>query len=601
MLLRILRMTKFILPYRWQFIFLLFDGFFSGLVNGGVAAMTGFFVKLFSDNIPNERALTALLGKYAELPYLQPFLNTYGDAFSKMNLFYGGVVIFVVLVILMAVSLYYQSYISEWLAARVGTDTRMFMTEKLLQLDFSFFKKMRMGDILMRINGDLHLLGQALFLLTIILTRPMNILVCFVYIFIINWQLALWAMIGMPIAIVILNKLSKKMRSTAMLTQKWSVNVSDSMVQFIGGISTVKSFACEDFELKNFREHNEKVFLASAKRSRAVSAERPITSLCSKVGVLVVFIISGQMIIANELSPGDLMTFLVALSFMYAPGKELSKANASLQTCLPGAERVFEILDTPIMVVDGKNTLNGFNRDLTFKHINFAYEPNKPVIKDFSLTIKKGKSLALVGVSGSGKTTLFNLLLRLYDVDNGEICLDGGNIRDFTFKSLRAQMALVSQHPFLFNCSVRENISYGRTDVTQAEIEQAARAANLHHEIMQMPQGYATPVGDRGEGLSGGQRQRLSIARAICKNAPILLLDEATSALDSENEQEVQIAINNLRQNRTTITIAHRLSTVKHCDEIVMLKDGQIIGQAPHTELIKTCPDYARLVELQNL
>ena len=602
MFLRILRMTRYMLRYKWRLAFLHTAGFAYGIVDGGIAAMAGLFVRLLDSSVPNEGAAAALLGRYADWPVISALLRDYGAWFNnKERLFYCGVAAFALLMVALAVLVYFQAYIGEWMSVRVGIDTRQDLVEKLLKLDFAYFKRVGIGEIWTRVGNDLDRVNQAAFELTVVLTRPFTIAVCLGYVFYINWRLALWALVGVPVTIVALRKLYKKMRSAALLAQQMNVNVNDAMMQFISGIGTVKAFACEDFEIKNFVRHNANLFRYTTKRSRARCAERPVTSLCSKAGILIVVIISGQMVLRGELAGAELMTFLVALQFIAGPSKELSKSNAVLQTCIPSAARVFEILDAKVEVPDGTRELGSFSQGIRFSHVSFAYEPGKPVIKDFNLEIPAGKRVALVGASGSGKTTLLSLLMRLYDVDEGEITIDGVNVKELTFKSLRSQMALVSQNPFLFNCSVRENITYGRPDVSDAEVERAAKAANIHAEIMQMPQGYATPVGDLGDRLSGGQKQRLCIARAICKNASVLLLDEATSALDSENEHQVHLALDNLMRNRTSITIAHRLSTITNSDEIIMMRAGQIIGRGPHLQLLASCPEYAHLVRMQEI
>ncbi len=342
-------------------------------------------------------------------------------------------------------------------------------------------------------------------------------------------------------------------------------------------------------------------FDISAKQMRASCSERPITSLTSKLGIFIVLYIGGNMIFNNELQFDNIVSFIAALAFMYAPGKELSQLNATLQSNLPGAERVFEVLDETRTIHEGTIVKESFEHELEFNNVCFSYKLDQPVLKDFSLTIKKGETVGLVGASGAGKSTIINLILRLFDVDSGVIKLDGIDIKDLTFESLRNQLALVGQSPFLFNTTIAANISYGHDEISMENVIAAAKAANIHNEIMALEDGYEHRMSERGDDFSGGQKQRISIARAICKNAPILLLDEATSALDSINEKQVQDSIDRLMKGRTTIVVAHRLSTVKHADKIVMMKEGRIVGFDKHERLVETCPEYAELVQLQGL
>ncbi|GHS94794.1 lipid A export permease/ATP-binding protein MsbA [Planctomycetales bacterium] len=601
MFFKVLRLVRFYLPYKFHFIFLLTSGMVFGAVNNGVAAITGFFVRLFGAGVTEEHAAVAMLGDHAAKPWVREWVLPHVDSLTRTDLFYFGVAAFSLLVLFLSLFVYLQGYLGAWLATRVGINIREFVVAKMLSMDLSYFKKKGMNDVLQRIGGDLGATQGAFNNLSTLFSQPMIMAVCLAYVLWLNWELTLLALVGMPLASVLLRKLFKKIRRTAQLSLHAGLKVGQSVLQFISGIATVKAFACEEFEMRNFKRCNEIAFQMATKNARAQCAERPLTSIASKFGVLIVFIVSGHWIMSGRLQPADLVSFIIALSFMNGPAKEFSRAMASFYSAMPNCERVFEVLDAQNEVPDGTVALDGFNDAIEFSHVNFSYNQDAPVIHDFSLRIPKGKRVALVGVSGSGKTTMLNLLLRLYQVDSGVIGIDGKNINDLTFKSLRERMGLVSQSPFLFNCSIRENITYGQTTYTAEAVETAARMANLHNEIMAMPQGYETVIGDGGDNLSGGQRQRLCIARALYKNAPILLLDEATSALDSENEHQVQIALDNLMAGRTSITIAHRLSTVKNSDEIIMLAGGRIIGQGPHAQLVKTCPEYARLVELQGL
>ena len=378
-------------------------------------------------------------------------------------------------------------------------------------------------------------------------------------------------------------------------------DVTDAMLRFLTGMGTVKAFNCEQFELDNFNKHNDDLFKIAAKQMRVSCRERPLTSLTSKLGIFLVIFVGGNMVLTNELQFDNIVLFIAALSFMYAPGKELSQLNAQLQAHLPGAESVFEILDEEWKIHEGEIIKESFDNEIEFKNVNFAYNVDNPVLNDFSLKIKKGQTIGLVGAAGAGKSTIINLVLRLFDIDNGSIAFDGVDIKDLTFESPRDQLALVGQSPFLFSSTVVENIAYGHGNISMERIIDAAKAANIYNEIMKLDKRYEQKVRERGDNFSGGQKQRLSIARAICKNAPILLLDEATSALDSINEKQVQESLDKLMEGPTTIVVAHRLATVKNADKIIIMKGGYIVGEGAHDELVDNCPEYAELVALQGL
>ena len=601
MLLRVFRLWRYLFKYKVRFFVMIAIGLGYGLVNTGLAGMAGFITKLINPEVPVDNATVLIPSIIVKSSLFQYIQSVYPQIVSKFSLFYLSLGIFFIFVVLLAVSIYFQNYFGGWISTRVTMDLRMMLSKHLLSLDFSYFIRSKSGDIISRIGGDLGSITAILNMSVVLLTRPFALFVCLGYVFYINWQLALWGLIGVPVAAVAMRKMSRRIRSTSKLSRQKGANVTDVMIQFLRGMGTVKAFNCEKFELDNFNRHNEELFDISTKQMRAACSERPITSLTSKLGIFLVVYIGGNMVLSGELQFNDIVAFIAALSFMYAPGKELSQLNAQLQAHLPGAERVFEVLDAESEIKEGDKVLDGFYHKLEFKNVCFSYVEDKPVIQDFSLTVNKGETVALVGASGAGKSTMVNLILRLFDISSGAIEIDGINIKDLTFESLREQLALVGQSPFLFSCSIADNIAYGHHEIGREQIIQAGKAANIHNEIMALPDGYDEQVSENGGNFSGGQKQRLSIARAICKNAPILLLDEATSALDSVNERKVQDSIDVLMQGRTSVVVAHRLSTVKNADKIVMMDGGRIIGVGRHNELIKNCPEYATLVELQGL
>ncbi len=601
MLLRVLRLWRYLYKYKFRFIAMVFIGTFYGLVNTALAGMAGFLTKLIDPTVPTEDATVLIPNFIVRTEIFQSLKASYPSIVSKYSLFYSSLGAFFCLVVLLSVGIYFQNYYGGWISARITMDLRKMLSEHLLSLDFSYFIKSKSGDIFTRISSDLGSITMILNSSVILLTRPFALLICLGYVIYINWQLALWGLIGVPVAVLAMKKMSKKIRVTSKKSREKGAVVTNTMIQFLRGMSTVKAYNCEQFELDNFNSHNEALFQITTKQMRAACSERPITSLTSKLGIFLVVLVGGNMVLNGSLPFDDVVAFIAALSFMYAPGKELSQINARLQANIPGAERVFEVLDAESSIKEGDKVLGSFNDKIEFKNVSFSYIEGAPVIKDFSLTVNKGERVALVGESGAGKTTMINLMLRLFEVGDGSIELDGVNIKDLTFESLREQLALVDQSPFLFSCSVAGNIAYGHHDMDMGKITAAAKIANIHNDIVKLPDGYEQEVSESGSNFSGGQKQRLSIARAICKDAPILLLDEATSALDSINEKEVQESVDKLMVGRTSIVIAHRLATVKNADKIVMMDNGRIIGVDNHQDLVANCPEYAHLVELQGL
>lgn len=593
MLHKVLRTAKLMLSHKLKLFFFLTIGFIYGGINMCFVQMAQFTINLL-DLHKSGKSIEQILPPFIVQHFPVQWLTVY-------SLFYICVAILTILLISLCVTIYYRTFIQAWFCMRISMDMRDRIAEKMLSLDYSFFTRYKRGDLVSRIGSDLACLTQAILQMGVILTRPIQIVFMIVALFWINWKLALYGMVGMPIAIVSLRYLSRKMRLSSRRAQEKNADVTETIMQLLQGISTIKAFGCEKFELNNFQRQNEDLFKLTIKREKNQARERPLVSLTSKLGLILVILLGGQMMIEGQLNYGEVVAFLAALAFMYEPGKELSRANAELQNAIPGAERFFEIIDQETATHDGNVELRGFNRDIAFNHVGFSYVPNTPVLNDFNLRINKGETVALVGASGAGKSTLVNLLLRFYNVCEGKILIDGIDINELTFASLRDHIALVSQTPFLFNCSIRENIAYGHTEASDEDIFRAARAANMHDEILAMPNGYQTLVGDRGESLSGGQRQRVTIARAIFKNPPILLLDEATSALDSHNEQKVQDALNTLMQNRTSLVVAHRLSTIMRADKIVAMHEGAIVGIGTHSELLESCETYRRLALLQGL
>ena len=380
----------------------------------------------------------------------------------------------------------------------------------------------------------------------------------------------------------------KKLRLAGHDVQGRIADITALLQEVISAIRVVKSFAREDFEIKRFEVENQNNFKAVIKATKLTSLLSPMVEFSAAIAVAVILWYGGYSVVTGTITAGSLIAFLIYAINLSNPVKRLSQVYGNIQKALAAADRVFEILDTKADVVEKEAAIElpSIKGDVNFNHVSFSYDSEKMALCDFNLSVKAGESVALVGPSGAGKTTLANLLPRFYDVTSGSITIDGTDIKDVTFKSLRNQIGLVPQETVLFNASIKENILYGRLDASDEEIYEAAKAANVLEFVDKMPDGLNTIVGERGSSLSGGQRQRVAIARAILKNPKILILDEATSALDTESEKLVQEALDRLMEGRTAFVIAHRLSTVQNAHQIVVLNQGKLVEKGTHQELL---------------
>jgi len=426
------------------------------------------------------------------------------------------------------------------------------------------------------------------------------------FVFITNTELALISMIGAPLLVVPVVQFGKRLRGTTHRSQERMADIATLLEETIRGVRIVKAFTMEPFEIGRFRDATKRHLSWNLKAQRVQALTSPVMELLAGVGMIALFLYAHRRIAAGTLTLGQFLSFLAAMAAMYAPIKKLNKVNLSLNTALSAAERVFRMLDIPNEVEEKKDAkaLAKVGSGIRYDHVTFSYgsrggEAPSPVLYDVDLHVHPGEIVALVGGSGAGKSTFVNLLPRFYDVSEGSISIDGVDVRDVTLKSLRSLMGFVTQEVVLFNDNVRNNIAYGRSNVDEQLVIEAAKAANAHEFISNLPNGYDTMIGEAGVLLSGGQRQRLAIARALFKDPPILVLDEATSALDTESERLVQQALNNLMRGRTTLVIAHRLSTIRSADKIVVLDKGQIVESGTHEELLAHRGVYRKLYDLQ--
>jgi subfamily B ATP-binding cassette protein MsbA len=496
-----------------------------------------------------------------------------------------------------------QSYLSDYVGLKIINDVRNALDRHLQSLSLAFFYRNPTGTLIARVNSDVVLLRSALTdALTSFLRDATSVTVLVIVAFVKDWVLASIAFIVFPASVLPVMRLSKKIKRLTKRGQISTGMLTALLTESIQGNRIVKAFGMESYENEKFMAENWRLFKQSLRASRIKSIVAPSMELLASFAIGGVVWYGGWSVVGGGRTQGEFMAFMAAMFLMYQPFKGLTKTYTMVHQGIAGAERVFEIFDEKSDVEEKPNAQEAapFRGALEFCNVSFGYS-DKLVLKGINLRIKAGEMVALVGVSGVGKSTLADLIPRFYDVTSGKITLDGVDIRDLSLKSLRSQIGVVSQHTFLFNDTVRNNIAYGHPEWDFKEVVAAAKAAHAHDFISSMPRGYDSMVGELGMQLSGGQRQRVAIARALLKNAPILILDEATSALDAESEKLVQDALENLMTQRTTLVIAHRLSTIRKADRIVVLVDGAVVEEGTHEELLARKNEYSRLYTLQLL
>lgn len=518
-----------------------------------------------------------------------------------------GLVIFTLIgcYLLKGVGAYVSTYLMTGVGQRVVMDIRNTLFGHIVRQSVAFFSSRTTGRLMSRITNDVNQVQQAVSVTLVDLLRESLALVAYAsLLFYYDVRLALVCMTGAPLVIYPLVRLGQRVRRTTKRSQEELERLSHLTAEAFTGHRIVKAFGAEAFEENQFRAASWEVYRTNMKVTGAVAVLPPLMEFLGGLGIAVALWYGSREIATERLTSGEFTSFIGALILMYGPVKKLSRVNAGIQQALASAQRIFETMDVETEVQNRPNAkpLGRLQENITFQGVGFRYEtdPNKWILRDINLTVRSGEIVAIVGLSGAGKTTLAHLLPRFHDVSNGAILFDGIDIRDGTIASLRSQIAMVTQETILFDDTITRNICYGAPNATTAWVEAAARAAHAHEFISQLAQGYETRIGERGQRLSGGQRQRLAIARAVLTDAPIIILDEATSSLDSESEALVQDALSHLLANRTAFVIAHRLSTVRRADQILVLDKGKIVEQGRHEELLAQAGSvYAKLYATQ--
>lgn len=498
---------------------------------------------------------------------------------------------------------YLASFHMMHLRNGVLKDLRKTMYDKIISLPISFYSEKRKGDVMARMLGDVGEVQNSFFmLLELIVREPMTIIISIIFMFSISWKLTLFVFLFIPIAGFTISKIGKSLKAQSSKAQFEGGYLISIVEESLSGLKVVKSYNAEPIFRNKFGGSVDRLLKLSNKIGKKNNLAGPLSEVMGIITIAVLLYYGGSLVLVEKSIEGEVFLAFMGLAYnILTPAKAISKASYAVKNGIAAAERVFEILEHENTIDTKSDAIikTDFNDKVTVENINFRYG-DENVLKNFSIEVPKGKTVALVGQSGSGKSTIANLLTRFYDVQEGAVKIDGIDVRDMDIHSLRGMMGLVTQDSILFNDTIKNNILIGKPDATDEEIIDALKIANAFEFVNDLPDGIETNIGDAGGKLSGGQKQRLSIARAVLKNPPIMILDEATSALDTESEKFVQVALENMMQNRTSIVIAHRLSTIQKADNIIVMQKGEIVEQGTHSELMAKEGMYSKLVMMQS-
>ncbi len=539
---------------------------------------------------------------YLVVPWL--IKNVVDKVLAEKNMYMLNLVVISILVVFLVrgFATYGQTYTMSYIGQRVIIDIREAMFKHLQRLDQAYYDRRKTGVIMSNLTNDVAALQSAIVdNLVSFITEGVTLIGSLVSMLYLDWKLTLVTLVIVPVVLGIINIFGKRLRIAGHDVQGRIADITSLLQETISGARVVRSFAREGYEVQRFERENQRNFRAVMRATKLTSLLSPLVEFSAAIAVAVILWYGGYSVVTGAITAGSLIAFLIYAINLSNPVKRLSQVYGNIQKAMAAGDRVFAILDTKPEVVEKTNAivLPEVDGRVRFDHVSFSYDGEKKALDDFSLDVPAGRVVAIVGPSGAGKTTIANLLPRFYDATEGAITVDGIDVRDVTFQSLREQIGVVPQETMLFNATIKDNILYGRLDGTDEEVYAAAKAANALEFIERLPEGMDTLVGERGSSLSGGQRQRIAIARAILKNPKILILDEATSALDTESEKLVQEALERLMQGRTAFVIAHRLSTIKNADQIVVLREGKLVESGTHDELVAAGGLYQHLYSVQ--
>ncbi len=555
------------------------------------------------DTLANVSSNTGFLSRINPINFFKEWLNqTLQTPNGDIKGLAAICILIVTFILLKNIFLYMAIYFLTPVRNSVVNDMRTNMYRKILQLPIGYFNEQKKGDIMSRLTNDLSDVESSVInLLETLFREPVTILLFFAYLVVLSPQLTFFLILFLPLSGLIIGRIGRTLKKKSTKAQEKLGAILSTIEETLGGIRVIKAFNAEKKQSHKFDTQNDEYLSLKNRVIRKRDLASPVSEVLGIVAIICVLWYGGRLVLRNSfLDPGDFLAYILIFSQVIQPLKSLSAASYNIRKGAASIERIEHLIaeDVSIKEIPNPVVLNDFEESLEFKNVSFSYG-DKAILQNINLKIGKGKTIALVGSSGAGKSTLADLIPRFHDAVEGEILIDGTDIKKYSLKSLRNQMGIVTQEPILFNDTIANNIALGMDHVSEDQIINAAKIANAHNFIVTKENGYNTSVGERGNKLSGGEKQRLTIARAVLKNPPILILDEATSSLDTESEKLVQDAINNLMHNRTSVVIAHRLSTIRHADEIIVLQKGKIVERGTHETLIALEGFYKRLVSMQ--
>lgn len=602
------KILRYVIPYkRFAYLNIFFNILYALFGTLSFVALIPIFEVIFNDK--REAAIRPVYQGISKIKdYLQDYFNYFIieniNKYGEFKVLMYMVAVIISLFLLKNLSNYLAMFYSTYMRNGVLRDIRNDLYRKVVQFPLAFYSEKRKGDTISRLSGDVdEVKNSVLSVLEMIVREPLTIIFTLIAMLLISAKLTLFVFLFLPISGFIISKIGKSLKKGSLKVQQEQGVFLSILEETMGGLRIIKAFHAENLFQKKFEDSNQRFYIHSNYVMNKQNLASPVSELLGIITIGVLLVFGGYLVFIDKTLEASFFIGYISLAYnILTPAKAIAKASYSIKRANGSAQRILELLEAENTITDMENPVQkeGFDGTISIKNISFKYE-DQYVLKDFSLEIPKGKTVAFVGQSGSGKSTIANLLTRFYDVNKGSIEIDGVDIRNISKQSLRGLMGIVSQDSILFNDTVGNNIKLGKPDATEAELMEASEISNSYEFIKNLPDGFDTNIGDGGGKISGGQKQRLSIARAVLKNPPIMILDEATSALDTESERLVQDALEKMMKNRTSIVIAHRLSTIQNADNIVVLSKGKIVEQGKHQELLEQKGIYYSLVEMQSL